>query len=168
VGIGEATSERKVPMFGINLLDKYVLAHTHFHFTPIKLRELAANAAEASFFPHPETSPPRRHRAASVISEPQSVHPSLPVKTLACLPSRDILPSISMWPYLLSSSQTRRLNKISVYADRGTSREQSRLLYMNPNALSLWREMGMPATVIGESHRPPRSAMLSFGMPFSE
>jgi hypothetical protein len=77
-------------------------------------------------------------------------------------------PSISMWPYLLSSSQTRRLNKISVYADRGTSREQSRLLYMNANALSVWREMGMPATVIGESHRPPHSAMLSFGMPFSE
>jgi hypothetical protein len=62
----------------------------------------------------------------------------------------------------------RRLNTISVYVDRGTSREQSRLLYMNPSALSLWREMGMPATVIAESRRPPSSAVLSFGMPFSE
>jgi hypothetical protein len=77
-------------------------------------------------------------------------------------------PSISMWPYLLHSSQARRLNMISVYAQRGTSREQTRLLYMNSSALSLWREMRMPATVIGESNRPPLSATLSFGMPFSE
>lgn len=77
-------------------------------------------------------------------------------------------PSISMWPYLLSSGQTRQLTKISVYSERGTSREQSRLLYMNAGALSIWREMGVPVTVIGEAHRPPRSAMLSFGMPFSE
>jgi len=78
----------------------------------------------------------------------------------------DNSPSISMWPYLCSSSQTRRLNKISVYAERGRSRERSRLLYMNASALSLWREMGMPVTIIGESHRPPFSAILSFGMPF--
>lgn len=77
-------------------------------------------------------------------------------------------PSISMWPYLLISAQTQRLNKISVYTGRGVSREQSRLLYMNASALSVWREMGTPATIIGEAHRPPRSAMLSFGMPFSE
>jgi hypothetical protein len=77
-------------------------------------------------------------------------------------------PSISMWPYLCSSSQTRRLNKISIYAERGRSRERSRLLYMNASALSVWREMGMPVTIIGESHRPPFSAMLSFGMPFFE
>jgi len=73
-----------------------------------------------------------------------------------------------MWPYLLNSAQTQRLNQISVYADRGTSREQTRLLYMNASALNLWREMGMSVTVIGESHRPPHSALLSFGMPFSE
>lgn len=77
-------------------------------------------------------------------------------------------PSISMWPYCLKSEQTRRLNTISVYAARGTSREQTRLLYMNADALSVWREMGMPLTVIGETHRPPRGAVLSFGMPFSE
>jgi hypothetical protein len=77
-------------------------------------------------------------------------------------------PSISMWPYLLCSSQTRRLNKVSVYAERGTSTQRARLLYMNPSALSLWREMGMPVTIIGESHRPPVSATLSFGMPFFE
>ena len=64
--------------------------------------------------------------------------------------------------------ETRRLNKISVYAERGTSRERSRLLYMNSSALSLWREMGMAGTIVGESYRPPASAMLSFGMPFFE
>ena len=39
------------PMFGSNLLDEYVLAHTEYEFTPDQLRELAANAAEASFLP---------------------------------------------------------------------------------------------------------------------
>ncbi len=77
-------------------------------------------------------------------------------------------PSISMWPYLLHSEQTKRLNSLSVYTDKGTSREQARLLYMNAAALAVWREMGHACTVIGESHRPPRTATLSFGMPFSE
>jgi len=77
-------------------------------------------------------------------------------------------PSISMWPYLLQSAQTARLNRISVYAERGTSREQSRILYLNADALRVWREMRMPTTIIGESHRPSRNAMLCFGMPFSE
>jgi len=80
----------------------------------------------------------------------------------------DNSPSISMWPYLMASSQTRLLNRISVYSARGTSTEQTRLLYMNAGALRLWREMGMTATIIGESHRPPRTATLCFGMPFSE
>jgi hypothetical protein len=80
----------------------------------------------------------------------------------------DNSPSISMWPYLMASSQTRLLNRISVYSARGTSSEHTRLLYMNAGALRLWREMGMAATIIGESHRPPRTATLCFGMPFSE
>ncbi len=77
-------------------------------------------------------------------------------------------PSITMWPYLLQSAQTQVLNRISVYMERGTSSEQARLLYMNAEAVKIWREMGRRFTVIGEAHRPPRSAVLSFGMPFSE
>jgi hypothetical protein len=77
-------------------------------------------------------------------------------------------PSVSMWQYLVESGQTDLLPKISVYTHRGTSRDQARLLYMNARALALWQEMGMPGTVIGESHRPPWNASLSFGMPFSE
>jgi hypothetical protein len=77
-------------------------------------------------------------------------------------------PSISMWPYLVQSSQTERLMRISVYAERGKSREQVRILYMNREGFALWREMGMPGLVIGESHRPSHCAVLSFGVPFSE
>jgi aminodeoxyfutalosine deaminase len=39
------------PMFGANLLDEYILAHTRYDFTLDQLRELAANAVEASFLP---------------------------------------------------------------------------------------------------------------------
>jgi adenosine deaminase/aminodeoxyfutalosine deaminase len=39
------------PMFGASLLDEYTLAHSHFGFTLDQLRELAANAVEASFLP---------------------------------------------------------------------------------------------------------------------
>ncbi|HWZ51656.1 MAG TPA: adenosine deaminase [Granulicella sp.] len=39
------------PMFGSNLLDEYQLAHEKFGFTLDQLRELAANAVEASFLP---------------------------------------------------------------------------------------------------------------------
>jgi len=77
-------------------------------------------------------------------------------------------PSISMWPYLVQTSQTERLRRISVYTERGKSMEQVRILYMNREGLALWREMGMPGLVIGESHRPAPCAVLSFGMPFSE
>jgi adenosine deaminase/aminodeoxyfutalosine deaminase len=39
------------PMFGSNLLGEYVLAHERFGFTLEQMRELAANAVEASFLP---------------------------------------------------------------------------------------------------------------------
>jgi aminodeoxyfutalosine deaminase len=39
------------PMFGANLLDEYILAHDRYGFTLDQLRELAANAVEASFLP---------------------------------------------------------------------------------------------------------------------
>jgi len=39
------------PMFGASLLDEFTLAHSHFGFSLDQLRELAANAVEASFLP---------------------------------------------------------------------------------------------------------------------
>ena len=50
-------------------------------------------------------------------------------------------PAISMGPYLIISEQTELLRSISVYSERGKSREQVRLLYMNAAALvfgGLW------------------------------
>ncbi len=39
------------PMFGSDLLNEYILAHTHFELSLEQMRELAANSVEASFLP---------------------------------------------------------------------------------------------------------------------
>jgi hypothetical protein len=39
---------------------------------------------------------------------------------------------------------------------------------MNAVALRIWKEMGRHPTQIGMCHRPTRTAVLAFGMPFSE
>ena len=77
-------------------------------------------------------------------------------------------PAISMGDYLLRSGQIKLLNHISIYGEKGTTREQMRLLYMNAAALATWKAMGHSVAVTGEVHRPPHSATLIFGMPFSE
>jgi hypothetical protein len=77
-------------------------------------------------------------------------------------------PSVSMWPYLLASAQTQRLNEISVYTERGMTPEKMRFLYMNDFALLIWSKMGKDANVLGRLRRPPRGAAWSFGMPFAE
>jgi len=77
-------------------------------------------------------------------------------------------PSVSMWPYLLVSAQTQRLNEISIYTQKGTTAEALRYLYMNDLALTIWAEMKKDAKVVGRLHRPPQGAVLAFGMPFGE
>jgi hypothetical protein len=77
-------------------------------------------------------------------------------------------PAVIIAPYLLQTKQTGLLRIISIYAQRGDSRDQIRLLYMNASALALWKEMGKVANVVGEAKRPPLSATLIFGVPFSE
>jgi hypothetical protein len=77
-------------------------------------------------------------------------------------------PAIAIGPYLLSTEQTHLLRVISIYAKRGDSREQFRLLYMNAPALALWREMDKRANIIEQTKRPPTSATLVYGVPFSE
>ena len=77
-------------------------------------------------------------------------------------------PSISMWPYLVDSGQTPMANTISVYMERGDTPDRARILYMNDVALDLWNAMGREAQVIGKVHRPPKSTLLIFGVPFSE
>ncbi len=75
---------------------------------------------------------------------------------------------VAIPPYLLETKQTSLLRVISIYAKRGDSRGQVRLLYMNAPALAIWKEMGKVANIIGQAQRPPLIAELVFGVPFSE
>jgi len=77
-------------------------------------------------------------------------------------------PSVSMGPYLISSEQTRLLTTLSIYSLRGDSRERVRTLYMNATALRIWKAMGKQVKIVGAQHRPPQTALLTFGVPFSE
>lgn len=77
-------------------------------------------------------------------------------------------PAVSMAPYLLGKEQLGLTTKISVYSERGNSRDQMRFLYMNEEALRVWEAMGQHPTRMGAMHRPPRTAQLCFGVPFSE
>ena len=77
-------------------------------------------------------------------------------------------PAISMAGYLACREQVGRLPTVSVYAERGADRDCIRLLYMNAAALRIWKEIGMHPTEVGMRHRPTRTAVLAFGMPFSE
>jgi len=64
--------------------------------------------------------------------------------------------------------QAQLLTTISVYAQRGEASAQVRLLYMNAVALRIWKAMGKQANPIDAQHRPPKTALLVFGVPFSE
>ncbi len=77
-------------------------------------------------------------------------------------------PSVSMMPYLLATERIQLLTTISIYSLRGEDAEQARLLYMNAAALHIWEEMGKNPKIIGSQFRPPHTALLTFGVPFSE
>jgi hypothetical protein len=83
---------------------------------------------------------------------------------------RDIqnAPAISMSHFITESDQTKLLRTVSIYSQRGETSDQVRLLYMNDAAFSVWKAMGKEPTVIGSQHRPPSTALLAFGIPFSE
>lgn len=77
-------------------------------------------------------------------------------------------PAVSMGPYLIASDKMDLLTTLSVYSERGDCREQIRLLYMNGTSLRVWRAMGKQSRQVGAVHRPPHTALLTFGVPFSE
>jgi hypothetical protein len=83
---------------------------------------------------------------------------------------RDIhnAPAISMSSFITDSGQMNLLRTVSIYSQRGKTRDQVRLLYMNDAAFSVWKTMGKEPKVIGSQHRPPSTALLAFGIPFSE
>ena len=83
---------------------------------------------------------------------------------------RDIqnAPAISMSYFITESNQTKLLTTLSIYSQRGETSDQVRLLYMNDVAFSVWKAMGKEPKVIGSQHRPPSTALLTFGIPFSD
>jgi hypothetical protein len=76
--------------------------------------------------------------------------------------------AVEMRSYLQTASQSQLVNHISVYIAKGRTRGQLCLLYMNPVALGVWTAMKKAGTVVGHVNRPPQSARLVFGAPFSE
>jgi hypothetical protein len=89
-------------------------------------------------------------------------------QTAAEVADMENAPALAIGPYLLKTGQIHLLRTISIYARRGDSREQLRLLYVNAPALTLWREMGKSINIVGERTRPPTDATFTFGVPFSE
>lgn len=89
-------------------------------------------------------------------------------QTLDDIRSVDNAPWVSMPVYLERAGELERLRRISIYQARGDTAEAIRLLYMNAEALELWRRMGHDVTIAGSRHRPPQDASLAFGVPFSE
>lgn len=77
-------------------------------------------------------------------------------------------PPFSIGPYLIESGQTLLLTTISIYSERGANRDQVRLLYMNAAAVRIRGAMGRNPARIGAQHRPPRTALLMYGVPFSD
>ena len=77
-------------------------------------------------------------------------------------------PPFSIGPWLIESGQTELLTTISIYSERGRSRDQVRLLYMNAAAVRVWKAMGKNPKMVGAQHRPPRTALLMYGVPFSD
>lgn len=80
----------------------------------------------------------------------------------------DNAPWVSMPMYLERMGEMERFRRISVYQRRGKTAEEARVLYMNREALEVWRAMGKSADVVGERHRPPIGSVIAFGVPFSE
>ena len=83
---------------------------------------------------------------------------------------RDIqnAPAISRSSFITESGQTKLLRTVSIYSQRGETSDQVLLLYMNDAAFSVWKAMGKDPKVVGSQHRPPSTALLAFGIPFSE
>jgi hypothetical protein len=77
-------------------------------------------------------------------------------------------PALSMGAYLEETGQARLLTSISIYSQLGDGREQIRLLFMNSVAFLIWEAMEKDPRLIGAQHRPPKTALLTFGVPFTE
>ena len=77
-------------------------------------------------------------------------------------------PAVSMGAFLTAVGKLNIVPTISIYTRHGYDRKHARLLYMNAAALRVWKTMGKHPRLIGTQHRPPHSAVLVFGKPFSD
>jgi hypothetical protein len=77
-------------------------------------------------------------------------------------------PAATIGAFLMACGEMNLVPTISIYTRHGYDRKHARLLYMNASALRVWKRMGMHPRQIGTLYRPPHSAVLAFGMPFSE
>ncbi len=77
-------------------------------------------------------------------------------------------PSFSIGPWLIESGQSELPTAISIYSERCANRDQVRLLYMKAAAVRIWKAMGRNPTMIGAQHHPSRTALLMYGVPFSD
>lgn len=77
-------------------------------------------------------------------------------------------PAFSMGAFLAMLGGVNIVPRISIYVRDGYDRKHARLLYMNAEALRVWKTMGMHPRQIGTQYRPPHSAVLAFGVPFRE
>ncbi len=77
-------------------------------------------------------------------------------------------PARTMCDYLMQTDQSALTSTISIYTLRGETVQELRLLYMNDQALKVWREMGHEVEVVETTKRPARKAELCFGVPFTE
>lgn len=99
---------------------------------------------------------------------PKTMNYEVVAQTTAEVQDLQNAPPLSMGAYLVESDQMQLLTAISIYSERGAHPDQVRLLYMNASALLVWRAMGRIPTLVGARHRPPRTALLMYGVPFSE
>lgn len=99
---------------------------------------------------------------------PQTMNYEVVAQTTAEVQDLENAPPLSMAAYLVESDQMKLLTTISIYSERGAHPDQVRLLYMNASALLVWRAMGRNPTLIGARHRPPQTALLMYGVPFSQ
>jgi hypothetical protein len=78
------------------------------------------------------------------------------------------MPAVSMRGFLMELGEMNVFPTISIYSRNGYDRKHARLLYMNAAALYVWKIMGMNPRQIGVQHRPPHSAVLTFGIPVND
>jgi hypothetical protein len=120
--------------------------------------------------PQYDSGPTSNDLLESLIAEhpPAALNYQIVAQSIEDLQNVENAPAVSMEPYLLKSGQRSLLTTISIYSLQGESREQIRLLYMNSGAIRVWEEMGRAPKIIGAQVRPPHTALLTFGVPFSK